>query len=90
MTEPTLPPLPEIDKSWMIGYEAIRYIPGYPEIYVTEYATAYGQECARAATLAERERCAKVLDEVAADALARSAMRERQGYAAIAADIRKG
>ena len=36
-----LGPLLEVDKTRMIGYESIRYVPGYPSSYVEAYASAY-------------------------------------------------
>ena len=45
-------PLPEVDKTRMIAYESIRYVPGYPSSYVKAYASAYAMH----EVAAERER----------------------------------
>jgi hypothetical protein len=48
------------------------------------------QAYARAAVLAERERCARILDECAAQAYERNAMRENVMWVSLAADMRSG
>jgi hypothetical protein len=58
--EPEAIPLPPVDTGFCLPYDLIRYVAGYPESYVQRYA----QEYARAAVLAERERCARVCEEV--------------------------
>lgn len=37
-------PLPEVDKTQAIGYDAIRYVSGYPESYVKRYAAEYAAQ----------------------------------------------
>jgi hypothetical protein len=39
-----LPPLPEIDTKNCIGYDAIRYVPGYTEDFVKRYAIEYARK----------------------------------------------
>jgi hypothetical protein len=54
MSEDTkLPELPLVDQGAAIGYHAIRYVPGWPESYVKQYAIEYARQAAEA----ERERC---------------------------------
>jgi hypothetical protein len=48
----------------MLGYDAIRYIPGFPASYVKNYAEVYAAACVAEAVAQERERCAKVCDEL--------------------------
>lgn len=58
MTTPTEAPreaLPDLDPKRMLGYDAIRYVAGYPESYVKEYAAAL-LESERQAHAAEVER----------------------------------
>lgn len=38
--EATREALPDLDKTRMLGYHQIRYVAGYPESYVKEYAAA--------------------------------------------------
>ena len=42
-----LPPLPPIDTRHSIGYDAIRYIPGYTADFCKEYAVRYAMEVLR-------------------------------------------
>ena len=49
----SLGPLPPADPRRALQYDAIRYVPGYPESYLQEYARAYAAE----QVAAERERC---------------------------------
>lgn len=44
-----LPELPPIDPKMQIGYEAIRYVPGYSRQFVEEYARAFAEEAVRMA-----------------------------------------
>lgn len=53
-----LPELPAISPSDALPYSAIRYVAGYPASYVQAYAKAY----AARAVLAERERCARIVE----------------------------
>lgn len=48
-THPELPPMPDTDKKMVLPYTAIRYVAGYPESYVKEYARAYALLCSNAA-----------------------------------------
>jgi hypothetical protein len=43
---------------------AIRYVPGYPESYVKSYAENYAAARVAEAVLQERERCARVCEEL--------------------------
>lgn len=43
MKDLTLPPLPEIPKSEIIPYSAIRYVAGYTESFVHKYAQDYAR-----------------------------------------------
>jgi hypothetical protein len=61
-------PLPTVDQTQMLGYDAIRYVPGYPESYVKSYAEAYAATREAAAVAVERERCAKVCETFQAEA----------------------
>ena len=42
-----LPPLPPIDPKMQIGYEAIRYVAGYTEKYLKDYARLYADEAVK-------------------------------------------
>lgn len=53
--EATREALPDLDKTRMLGYHQIRYVAGYPESYVKEYAAAL-LESERQAHAAEVER----------------------------------
>lgn len=53
-----LPELPPIDSKDSLPYSAIRYVSGYPESFVQEYAKRYAEQC----ILMERERCAKACE----------------------------
>ncbi len=57
-----LGPPPPADPSRALQYGAIRYVPGYPESYLHEYARAYAAE----QVAAERERCAQACRDEAA------------------------
>lgn len=48
-THPELPPMPDTNKKMVLPYTAIRYVAGYPESYVKEYARAYALLCRNAA-----------------------------------------
>lgn len=51
---PSMPPMPDVDLRMQIPYESIRYVAGFTEEYVKQYAVAYAQAVAdervRAAT----------------------------------------
>jgi hypothetical protein len=77
-----LPPLPEsdfTDNGDVFGHEL-----------TTGYTADQMQAYASAAVLSERERCARILDECAAQAYERNAMRENVMWVSLAADMRSG
>jgi hypothetical protein len=54
-------PLPTVDQEQALGYDAIRYIPGFPASYVKNYAEAYAAAC----VAEERERCIRIAETYA-------------------------
>jgi hypothetical protein len=57
----TTAPLPDIDEMRMLSYDQIRYVAGYPEGYVKEYAIAYAQ----ASLLAKEAECEALREDAA-------------------------
>ena len=47
----TMPKMPPLDPKRMLSYDAIRYVAGFPESYVHEYARAYALQVAEEAAL---------------------------------------
>lgn len=62
-----LPKMPEPERTRMLGYDAIRYVPGWPESYLREFADAYGAACYAAGMDAAAEVCEEVARDYWAD-----------------------
>jgi hypothetical protein len=77
--------LPNTPVSIDIAPPVLRRLQDGDTLHAASQVLAYGAECDRRAV----ERCARILDDLAADALDRSAIREHRGYREIAAAIRK-
>jgi hypothetical protein len=73
-----LPPISDEERKFL------HYNPNTDDL--VEWVQAY----AAAAAMKERERCSSILDECAANAYERNAMRENGMWVALAADMRKG